>query len=227
MIERKLKELQMKFQMLWLRRRLLLAITAIGALVGLCVALFLVTPQYTADNELYFSAYTARKDKSIRDSQLENSRGLAESYSVYMKEPFMFARAEENQPRTLSHHYTAGELGRAIDIRVDSDANVIFFKVTTNDPRDSAIICDFYSEFSMQQIVNLTGVGTYEIFNETKIPTVPSFPDPILYTLVGALMGLIAAVAFALKVKQKIYGEREIKILLPGCKILSSIPEFK
>ncbi len=227
MIERKLKEWLVKFQMLWFRRQLLLAITALGALLGLLIALFVVTPQYTANNELYFSAYTARKDKTIRDSQLENSRGLAESYSVYMKEQFMFARAVENQPQTLSHRYTVGELSRAIDIRVDSDANVIFFKVTTNDPKDSAIICDFYSEFSMQQIVDLTGVGTYEIFNETKIPTVPSFPNPILYTLVGALLGLIAAVAFALKVKQKIYGEQEIKILLPGCKILTCVPEFK
>lgn len=227
MIQRKLKELQTKVQLLWFRRWLLLAVTLVGALVGLLVAQVIITPQYTADNELYFSAYTANKNKTIRDSQLENSRGLAESYAVYMNEQFMYANAEEHQPKTLSKHYSAGELKRAIRISVDSDANVIFFSVTTDNPKDSAIICDFYSEFSMEEIVALTGVGTYEIFNETKIPTHPSFPNPILFTLLGAVLGLMFAVAYALKVKQKIYEEKELKELVRGGKILACVPQFK
>ncbi|MBQ3055755.1 MAG: hypothetical protein IJC88_06585 [Oscillospiraceae bacterium] len=227
MIARKLKQLQAKLELLWFRRWLILSITLLGAVLGFAVSAFLVTPQYTAENELYFSAYTVNYHKTISDQQLENSRGLAESYSVYMKEAFLLERAEKSQPYTLSKHYTAGELGRAIDIRVDSDANVIFFRVTTENPMDSKLICDFYSEFSMREIVELTGVGSYEIFNETKLPEKPSFPNPILFTLLGALLAFALVVSYALKVRQKIYEEKDIKTLIPKSIIVACVPEFK
>lgn len=223
MIIQKLKQLQLKLEMLWFRRKMLLSVAIIGLLIGLVSALFLIPPQYTTKNQLYFSAYTVRKDKTIRDKQLENSRGLAESYVEYMKEDFMFERAAENLPRTLSKPYTASQLRNAMNITVDSDANVIFFSVTTGNPQDSAILCDYYSHFSMEEIVKMTGVGSYEIFNKTKVPTRPSFPNPILLALIGALIALILGVAYALKVKQKIYTEREIKELIPNCKIFASV----
>ncbi len=227
MIIQKLKQLQLKLEMLWFRRKMLLAVTAIGLLCGLLVALFVVPQQYTTKNQLYFSAYSAKKDKSIRDRQLENSRGLAESYVVYMKEPFMFERAAENQPYTLSKRYTASQIKNAMRISVDADANVIYFSVTTNNPQDSAILCDFYSHFSMSEIVEMTGVGSYEIFNKTKVPTRPSFPNPILFALVGALIALALGIAYALKVKQKIYSEREIKELIPQCNVIASVAQCK
>ena len=226
MIGRKLKQMQAKLELLWFRKWLILSVTVIGAVLGFLVASCLVTPQYTAENELYFSAYTGNH-KSVTDLQLENSRGLAESYSVYMGEAFMLERAEEHQPRTLSKHYTAGELSRAISIRVDNDSNVIFFKVTTESPEDSKIICDFYSEFSMREIVELTKVGSYEIFNETKLPEAPSFPNPFLFALLGAVIGLVLTVSYSLKVRQKIYGEKDIKTLIRESKILACVPEFK
>jgi len=227
MIGRKLKRIQTKLELLWFRRWLILSVTVLGAALGFAVSSFLVTPQYTAENELYFSAYTVNYHKTISDQQLENSRGLAESYSVYMKEAFLLERAAEKQPSTLSKHYTAGEFGRAIDIRVDSDANVIFFRVTTGNPVDSKLICDFYSEFSMREIVELTGVGSYEIFNETKLPETPSFPNPILFTLIGALLAFLLVVSYSLKVRQKIYEEKDIKTLIPKCIIVAVVPEFK
>ena len=227
MILHKLKRMLLKLEMLWLRRKLLLAMAIIGALLGLLVALVAIPPQYTTGNQLYFSAYREKEDKSIREKELENSRGLAESYTVYMQESFMYDRAVEHQPKTLSHTYTAKELKNAINISVDSDANVIYFSVTTDNPQDCAIICDFYSEFSMREIVEMTGVGSYEIFNNTKIPTSPSFPNPIVFALLGSLFALALGIAYALKVKQKIYSEREIKELIPRCNILASVAECK
>jgi len=227
MIIQKLKQLRLKLEMLWWRRKMLLTVTSVGLLLGLVVALFIIPPQYTTKNQLYFSAYTAREDKTIRDKQLENSRGLAESYVVYMKEAFMFERAAENLPSTLSKPYTASQIRNAMNITVDSDANVIFFSVTTGNPQDSAILCDFYSHFSMAEIVEMTGVGSYEIFNKTRVPTRPSFPNPILFALIGALIALVLGVAYALKVKQKIYTEREIKELIPRCNVIASVAECK
>lgn len=226
-MNRKLKALQTKLELLWFRKWLILSVAVLGAIVGFLVSSFLVTPRYTATNELYFSAYSVDYHKSISDRQLENSRGLAESYSVYMKEAFLLERAEAAQPATLSKHYTAGEIANAIRIRVDSDSNVIFFTVTTEDPMDSKILCDFYSEFSMKEIVDLTGVGSYEIFNETKLPEKASFPNPVLFTLLGLLLGLALVLSFALKVSQKIYAERDVKTLLPKSIIIAAVPEFK
>lgn len=227
MILQKLKQMQMQVELLWFRRKMLISVTAVGLLLGLIVALFIIPPQYTTKNQLYFSAYTEREDKTVRDKQLENSRGLAESYVEYMKEAFMFERAAENQPNTLSKRYTAPQIRNAIRISVDSDANVIYFSVTTGNQQDSAILCDYYSHFSMAEIVKMTGVGSYEIFNRTKVPKHPSFPNPILFALVGALIALALGVAYALKIKQKIYTEREIKELIPRCNVIASVAECK
>lgn len=222
-----LDQMRLKLEMLWLRRKMLLVVTVIGLLLGLFVANFVIPPQYTTKNQLYFSAYTPRADKTIRDRQLENSRGLAESYVEYMKEMFMLERAEKNQPSTLSKYYTAAEIRDAITITVDPDANVIFFSVTTGNAQDSAILCDFYSHFSMAEIVKMTNVGTYEIFNKTKVPTRPTFPDPTLFAILSALIALVLGVAFALKIKQKIYNEREIKELIPNCNVITCVAECK
>lgn len=227
MMKRRLKALQTKLELLWFRRWLILSVAAVGAVIGFLVATFAVTPQYTAKNELYFSAYSGDHHKTINDRQLENSRGLAESYAVYMKEAFLLERAEEHQPTTLSRHYTAAEIGNAIRIRVDADSNVIFFTVTTEDPMDSKLLCDFYSEFSMSEIVGLTGVGSYEIFNETKLPEKASFPNPVLFTLLGMLLALALVLSYALKVSQKIYGEKDVKTLIPKSIIVAAVPEFK
>jgi len=226
-VKRRLKAFRTKLELLWFRRWLILAVAVLGAIVGFLVSSFLMTPQYTAKNELYFSAYTVNYHKTISDQQLENSRGLAESYSVYMKEAFMLERAAAHQPTTLSKHYTAGEISRAIQIRVDSDSNVIFFTVVTENPMDSKILCDFYSEFSMREIVTLTGVGSYEIFNETKLPEKPSFPNPVLFTLLGMLLALVLVLSYSLRVSQKIYGEKDIKTLIPKSIIVAAVPKFK
>lgn len=227
MIERKIEQLKTKLELLWFRRWLIVSVTVIGAILGCLISTCLLTPRYTAENELYFSAYTENYHKSISDKQLENSSGLAESYSVYMKEAFLLERAEEQQPSGLSRRYTADEFGRAIDIRVDNNSNVIYFHVTTKDPMDSKLICDFYSEFSMREIVDLTGVGSYEIFNETKLPETPSFPDPLLFTLIGAILALMLVVFYSLNEQQKIYEEKDIKELIPKSVIVAGVPDLE
>ena len=227
MIEQEIKQMTTKLELMWFRRGLIVLVTVIGAILGYLVSTCLVVPRYTAENELYFSAYAESDQKTVTDRQLENSGGLAESYSAYMTEAFLLERAEKQQPSELSHHYTADELKRSIGISVDSDTNVIYFRVTTKDPMDSKLICDFYSEFSMREIVDLTGVGSYEIFNETKIPEKPSFPDPILFTLGGAILALMLAVFYSLNVQQKIYEEKDIKALIPKSVILAGVPGLK
>lgn len=223
----RLYKIRLKLDALFVRRKLLLLLVGIGMALGVVLATVVISPRYVAKNQVYFYAYAAEETGSVSYMQLLNSESIAESYVVYMKERFMFSNAAEHQPKTLSRVYTAEELQRAISVSVESDINIISVRVKSDDPQDAAILCDFYIDFSMSEILEMTGVGEYQVFNKTKVPTKPIFSDPIMFALVGGILALGIGALFVLSSKAKICSEYEIKEIIPNANVLASVDAMK
>ena len=223
-MSRKLLKLRDRIRLLWFRRWMILGITLGAAVVALCLALFVIPKQYTATSQIYFNAYTANKNKSMTQKQLENSRGLADSYVEYMKEPFMLTRAVKKLPSSLSRQYTAPEIDAAIKIQIIGESDVIQFDTTLDTPADAKILSDYFAKFVMKEMVVLTRVGNYYLFTNASIPSTPSFPIPWIFGLAGGVLGLILSLVLAFSVKQVILEERDIKQIIRGGKVLGIIP---
>lgn len=223
-MNRGLLHFQRRLWILWERRWMIVGVTIGAAVLALCIALFFLPKRYTASTQIYFSAYSENKNKSRTQIQLEKSRGIAESYIVYMNESYLIKRAAENQPGTLTRRYSAQEIADALSIFRVSDSDVIQFDVTLSVPEDAKLLSEYFSEFAIKEIIAMTRVGNYYLFSNATVPTSPSFPIPWSFALSGGILGLVLSALFAMEFRYVVFAEKEIKRIVGDPKEPGQIP---
>lgn len=97
-----------------------------------------------------------------------------------------------------SYHVTTAELKKAISVKTQQNSQVFTLNVKTNNPEKSAAIANTIASVFKSQIKNIMSVNNVTIISRASTPKAPSFPNKKLFTLAGALLGLILSFAYAL-----------------------------
>ncbi|WP_165062707.1 MULTISPECIES: YveK family protein [unclassified Adlercreutzia] len=82
-----------------------------------------------------------------------------------------------------------------IEVQSETTNRVITLLVTGKRPEAVAMVANELAEKTADAAVEIMDLRAVNIIDEAKVPTAPSGPNRILYTLVGALAGLFLAVA--------------------------------
>ena len=97
-----------------------------------------------------------------------------------------------------SYHVTTAELKKAISVDTQQNSQVFTLKVKTNNAEKSATIANTVASIFKQQISHIMSVNNVTIISRANTPKNASFPNKKIFTLVGAILGLIISFAFVL-----------------------------
>lgn len=97
-----------------------------------------------------------------------------------------------------SYNVTTAELKKAISVQTQQNSQVFTLNVKTNNAEESAAIANTVASVFKQQIKHIMSVNNVTIISRANTPKYASFPNKKIFTLAGALLGLILSFIYVL-----------------------------
>lgn len=168
-------------------------IIAAGMILGGCVFIytnFFVTPEYQSTTKVYVlpkTSTTASGD--ITNSDLTAGTQLTKDYIELVKSrPIL-----EEVINTLNLDMTTDELSESITAVAPSDTRILTIKVINPNPETARDIADTLRELVSNQLTSVMNVDSVNTIENASLPVKPISPDVARYTLLGFVIGVLAA----------------------------------
>lgn len=97
-----------------------------------------------------------------------------------------------------SYHVTTAQLKQAISVQTQQNSQVFTLNVKTDNAEKSAAIANTVASVFKKQIKHIMSVNNVTIISRAGTPKAASFPNKKLFTLAGAVLGLVLSFAYAL-----------------------------
>jgi capsular polysaccharide biosynthesis protein len=168
--------------------KMVLLSTMLVAVIAFCISEFIITPQYESTSELYVLS----KSTSITSlSDLQLGTNLTNDYVVVIQGRPVLEQVIVNLG--LEETYT-GLLGK-VAINNPSDSRILEITVTDPDPNRAKEIADEIAEVASEYIAEKMDQDPPTIIQYGYADGSPTSPSIGKNTVIGALLGLLAAVA--------------------------------
>jgi capsular polysaccharide biosynthesis protein len=157
------------------------------------ISYFGISPQYEASTQILVNQKSSNQlEVSVPQSSLE----LINTYSVIIKSPAILDKVIEK----LNLNQTIHELNEKITVNIQSESQVFTLTIQDSRPSRSVEIANTISETFQKEIKNIMNIDNVNILARAKMveDPVPVSPSPILYTIVGFIVGLMMGIGFVL-----------------------------
>ncbi len=170
---------------IWNHKITIILVTAlVGMLAFLAVELF-VTPQYTSETSLYVLAQ--QNDDTITTADLSVGTQLTSDYVVLVtSRPVL-----ESTIANLNLDLSTSQLKKMISVSAKTNTRILTITVTNPDPILAKNIADCVREEVGKQIVSVMNIDAVNMVEDASLPTSPSSPNVMRYTMIGALLGAV------------------------------------
>lgn len=179
------------FELLALLRKHLTIVVALPLATAAIVALgsIFLPNEYTATTTMYVLSKTADEAQTaITQSDLSAGQMLTNDVSTILRSARVKADvAEQFGMENLN--------GYDLSITSSTTTRVITLAVTGTDPAQTAAVANALVEATSRIASEVMQIESVNVIDAAKVPTQPSGPRRALYTLVGFMAGLFAAVA--------------------------------
>lgn len=183
--------------------KMLIIWTLIAGVLGFAVAQFVVVPKYTATTEILVNqkhtndnngqAYTNQQ----ADIQMINTyKDLITNQVILNKVSHELNSTETAREYGRSYNMPVAKLKDAIKISTQQNSQVFSVAVKTDDPNLSAATANTIARVFKKQIKKIMSVNNVTIVSRATAPDGPSFPNIKLFTLAGAVLGLLLSVIY-------------------------------
>lgn len=179
---------------LWRRAWVLLICTLIGAAIAFSYTFFMITPLYQATALLYVnnSALDLGSTRvSISNGDLTAANGLIDTYAVILtsRSTLEDVIVDGGLP------YSYNQLKSMISAGSVNNTAVFKITVTNKNPDMAAHIANTIVNILPDRISTIVEGSSVEVIDYAVPPTVPSSPNTMKNTLVGALIGFVLSAA--------------------------------
>lgn len=99
---------------------------------------------------------------------------------------------------TKSYNVSIAELKKAVSVQTQQNSQVFTLNVKTDNAEKSAAIANTVASVFKQQIKHIMSVNNVTIISRASTPKAASFPNKKLFTLAGAMLGLILSFIYVL-----------------------------
>ena len=168
---------------------ILLAGITVG-LMALIVSKFVITPQYSSTTKIYVLS-KEKNNSSLTVSDLQMGSQLTKDYVELVKSRTVLTQVISELNLDLS----TGALSGMISVDTPSDSRIINITVTHPDAYLAKDIANEVRIVAADHICNVMDLEAVNLVDEANIPTSPSSPNVFRNTLIGALLGIILAMA--------------------------------
>jgi Capsular polysaccharide biosynthesis protein len=197
---------------------IVLALIIGAAVMGVCTYYF-ITPQYESTAKLY----VLNSNNSILNlSDLQVGSYLASDY----QEVFKTREVNEQVIQDLNLNCTYAELMKMVKISNPNDTRILYITVTTSDAELSALMANEYANVARKYISQTMMTEMPNVLSTALVPIKPVSPNLKMNILLGALMGVllaVAIVAIAFILDDKIKSEDDL-IKYGGLVTLAIVP---
>lgn len=161
------------------------------ALIGLLAAMFLVPEKFQSKTSIYI--YDQQKE-SMSYTDLQVSTVLTKDYEVLIKGRTVLEAVIEELGLDCS--YSA--LNSMVTVNVPDSTRIVEIIVETSDPYMSKDIADAVREESSATIKDVMGVDAVNVVETANLPEGKSSPSVSKYTVLGGMLGCVAAAGIVL-----------------------------
>lgn len=167
---------------------IILAVTAIFALVAFVISAFFIAPEYRASTRVYI--LNRSNEQNVVSSDFSISNYMIKDYAVLITGRNVTDKVVEK----LGLEMSSGVLGSKISVSALDNTRVLQISVKDKDPQLAAQIANSVREEAAIQIKQIMDVDAVNLVYEAKIPTAPVSPNVREITLLWAAIGLLLAV---------------------------------
>lgn len=183
--------------------KMLIVWTLVVGLLGFVVAQFVVVPKYTATTEILVNQkHTNDNDGQAYNNQQADIQMINTYKDIITNQVILNKVSRELNSTTTAREYgrsynmPVAKLKKAIKINTQQNSQVFSVAVETNDPNLSAATANTIARVFKQQIKKIMSVNNVTIVSRAAAPGSPSFPNVKLFTLAGAILGLLLSVIY-------------------------------
>ena len=185
------------FKFLWKKIWVILLAAIITATAGFGISAFLIEETYSSSILLYVnnsSFSLGNTSFSISSSEITAAQSLVKTYGEILDNRTTLERVIDK----AKVNYTAKELSKMIETGASNDTEIMYVKVTTNDPYEAAKIANCIAEVLPVRIAEIIDGATMEVV-DSAVPNLQKVgPSITKYTAIGLLLGaLITTVVLA------------------------------
>ena len=204
------------------KAKYIIAAAVLGAVIAIVYTLYLVTPTYTATSKLYVLNGTS---SAIDLSALQIGTQLASDY----KEVFSNWHVHERVIEELDLPYTYSQLNKMVSVSNAESSRILHIKVQSTSAQEAKLLADTYAKVAQEFIAEKMSTERPNIFEEARVPAGPSSPSKTRNTIIGFMLGAIAAagvIVVQFLVDDRIHSEEDITKYL-GLPVLGIMPSHQ
>lgn len=172
-----------------LRKHLVLVILLPLATAGVVAVGSIFLPnEYTATTTMYVLSKSDDQQVPLTQSDLSAGQMLTNDVATILR--------SDRVKHDVAQQFGLESLGAySLSVTSSTTTRVITLSVTGNDPRNAAEVANALVEATSRVATEVMQIEAVNVIDSAKTPTVPSGPRRTLYTAVGFMAGLFAAVA--------------------------------
>lgn len=180
------------FHVLWSKAPIILLAAATVGLAAMLVTRVFLTPQYQSTTRMYI--LTQQNSDIVTSSDLQASEQLTQDCAQMIRS----RQVAEAVISSLDLDMKAAELLEKISVESATDTRIITIHVEDADPYLACEIANSVRDFAADEIQSVMNIEAVTVFEEANIPESPVSPSTMRNTLIGAVLGFVAAVAVIL-----------------------------
>lgn len=205
------------FFLLLSRIKFIILLTILGGGVLFAYAKFWLPLQYSSSVSIYVKNSTETSSTATA-SDLSAAKSLASTYIVILDDDVVYDEVSEMLLATYGsdqmkrfftikkddngkEYIPASQIRSLVSASAINNTEVIQIRATTKDPQLSADICNDIAIYAQDLLKRVTQAGSVQAIGEAKVPTSASGPSVKRYTVIGALLGFVLAVAIVIILK--------------------------
>ena len=183
--------------------KMLIVWTLLAGVLGFVVAQFVVVPKYTVTTEILVNQKHSNNNNGQAYNNQQADIQMINTYKDIITNQVVLNKVsrELNSTRTAheygrSYNMPVSKLKNAIKISNQQNSQVFSVAVKTDDPNMSAATANTIAQVFKKQIKKIMSINNVTIVSRATAPDSPSFPNVKLFTLVGAVLGLLLSVIY-------------------------------
>ncbi len=175
---------------------LIVLLVCLGGGVAYTYSSFIVQPKYVASVTMYvYNQNPQQQTMTAGDFTL--SQKLVDTYMVILKSNHVLDKVSD-QISEQNINYSANAIKNMISAEAVDDTEVFKVSVSSHDKEHSKIIADTIAQIAPEEIIRVVKAGSVEIVDNAELPKTFSYPNISGNTIIGIVLGLVFACAFAI-----------------------------
>lgn len=214
-------DLMALFHAIWKKLPIVVLVGIVCAITALIGTKVLVTPKYTSVTKAYILS-KQNGNTGMTMSDLQMSSTLTKDYIELAKSRPVLETAVSK----LNLEMSLKELAASITVDVPQDTRILQIAVENEEPETAKEIADTVREAVRNQIEEIMDVEAVNTVEEGNLPTAPSSPNTMKNTILGGLLGIMAAIGVIVLINvldDTIKSQEEVEQYL-GLNVLTLVP---